>query len=295
MSIKISEKVTGAFDGNMQSSSAVELPFACPPFFVSNGDARLEQAGGVHYFGGWACSTEKLQIASESWEDRPFPIPGLTQTDIIVKKNQKLQVLASRNILVAPIGVRQFSTITADDGRKQRVAPFTKGARPGIQVLCILGYKDANKAIQPYMPVMLTASGYQVNHTQDAFANWNKAIKPLIKKLLPNVEPSKISNLFWMSIGTFGTKPNFVSVGKGDQGNTITPISAYIPETLDEKVLETLYVGDDVSEWMADLSALAKDWLQVFRNMTPAKPVTEPEEPHDFDQEPPPPEDDIPF
>jgi len=294
MSIQVPDSAKTAFEDNMQTSGAVELPFLAPPFYIVNGNARLEQVGGIHFYGGWACNVDKLQTAAESWNDRLFPIPGLTATETILDSGQKLQVHASRNIFVAPIGIRQFSTITAPDGRKQRVAPFTKGARPGIQVLCVLGYRDPNKAIQPWAPIMLTASGYQVNHVGDAFANWNKAIKPLVRKLVPGVEPSSILNLFWMSIGTFGKDRKTRTVGGGQQQQIITPVTSYIPDTLDEESLSSLYVGEEIAEWMVELSNLSKDWLQVFKNLT--TPKVEQVDSHELDmQEPPPPEDDIPF
>ena len=295
MPISVPDSAKTAFDGNMQTNGAVELPFLAPPFYIVNGNARLEQVGGIHFFGGFACNVDKLQSAAESWENRPFPVPGLTATETVLDNGHKLQVHAARGLIVAPIGIRQFLTITSPDGRKQRVAPFTKGARPGIQVLCVLGYKDENKVIQPWAPIMLTASGYQVNHLGDAFSNWNKAIKPLVKKLVPGIEPSSIMNLFWMSVGTFGKERKARTVGAGQQQQTITPVSAYIPESLDEKVLETLYVGEDVAGWMAELSGLSKEWLQVFKNLQASKPVEQIE--HDNIEEPPPPEDEynVPF
>jgi hypothetical protein len=295
MTINIPDSARTAFDGNMQNSTAVELPFPAPPFYILNGNARLEQVGGVHFFGGWACNTDKFQPTIDHWEGRIFPIPGISPAQTILENGTKLDVHAARNLFVAPIGMRQFSTIENAEGRKQRVAPFTKGARPGIQFLCMLGYRDPQKVIQAWAPIMLTASGYQVNHLQDAFSNWNKAIKPLVKKLVPDVDPSAVSNLFWMSIGTFGTERKAITVGIPPRQQTITPVTSYIPENLDEEMLKKLYVGEELAGWMATLSLEAKEWLQVFRNMTPAKPVAETVETQYLDEPPPPPDDDIPF
>jgi hypothetical protein len=294
MTIKVPENAKTAFDGNMQTSSAVELPFSAPAFFIVNGNAQLQQVGGIHYFGGWACGTEKLKEAADSWENVTFPVRGLTPTETIVQSGQKLPVYASRSLLVAPIGIRKFSTIKDPSGQKRRVPPFTKGARPGIQVVCMLGYKDENKNIFPWAPIILTANGYQTNNVQGAFSNWNKAIKPLVQKLIPDQKPASVSNLFWMAIGTFGQD----RIQKPAGEKFITPVSCYIPENLDEKILESLYVGEEIAEYMADLSEKSREWFQVFN--VPAnsqKLVAEPVEEHDnWDmQEPPPPEDDIPF
>src|SRR5262245_7052581 len=116
--MKIPDKAKDAFEGNMQTSGAVELPFAVAPFYIVNGNARLEQVGGIHYFGGWAVNVDKLQAAAETWEDRPFPIPGIVETETILESGQKLKVYAARSLFVAPIGMRQFSTLSSPDGRK---------------------------------------------------------------------------------------------------------------------------------------------------------------------------------
>jgi hypothetical protein len=299
--MKIPDKAKTAFDGNMQSSSTVELPFPAPPFYIVNGNAQLAALNNFQYFGGWACNTDRLKFAADEWQGAPFPIPGLVSAETVLDNGNKLPVLAARSLLVAPIGMRQYSSVfDHGTGRTQRVAPFTPGARPGIQVLCVLGYKNEQKAIQAWAPVMLTTKGYQVNNVQKAFSSWQKTIKPLIKKLIPDAPPSSVSNLFWMSIGTFGQERKQELVGSGQQRKPITPISAWIPENLDEAMLERLYVGDEIAEWMADLSEQAQDWLKVFENLAPAVNARSqtpplPEEP-DFDLDPiPATEDEIPF
>jgi hypothetical protein len=299
--MKIPDRARNAFDGSMQTSSAVELPFPAPAFYIVNGNAQLAALNNFQYFGGFACNTEKLKDAADNWQGAPFPVPGLAAAETALDDGKKLSVYAARSLLVAPIGMRQFSsTFDPNTGQTRRVAPFTPGARPGIQVLCLLGYKDEQKTVQSWTPIMLTTKGYQVNNMQKAFASYQKALKPLIKKSIPDTPPSAIVNLFWMSIGTFGPERKQEVVGAGQQRKPITPISAYIPENMDEKTLEYLYVGEETAEWMADLSEQAQDWLKVFQNMEPAanarsqQPVHPDVEP-EFDMDEPPPTDDYPF
>ena len=293
MPISIPTKARTAFDGNMSERSTVELPFPCPPFFVINGDEKLEALKNVQYYGGFACGVDKLKDAAEHWKDAPFPIPGFQQINHVIKGG-KIEVLSARSLVVALIGIREYSSLKDATGKKSRVAPFTKGARPGIQVLCVLGFRDENKAIHPWGPVMLTASGYQVNHLKAAFVSYRKAIKPFVKKLVPDATDS-ILNLFWMYAGTFGERHE-ERVGNGENSQLITPITSFIPEDFDEKKVENMYVGDGMAEFMSDLSEQSKDWLQVFTNLQAAAGNNQPAyvEP-DYDDVPQPPEDDIPF
>lgn len=293
MAISIPNKARTAFEGNMNDRSAVELPFPCPPFFIVNGDEALEELKSVRYFGGFACTTEKIQAASDHWKDAPFPIPGFVKTSHPVK-GSKIEVLAARSLVVSIIGVREYSSIEDEaTGRKSRLAPYTKGARPGIQVLCVLGYRDEQKAIHPWAPVMLTAQGYQVNHIKDAIQSYRKAIKPFVKKLIPDATDSMLS-LFWMYLGTFG-EFNQVTVGKGKNSQFITPIKTFIPEDLDEHKVENMYVGEGMAEFMTDLSEKSQDWLSVFTKMAAAQKANQPVVDAGYPEEPPPPEDDIPF
>lgn len=293
MPINFPPTARNAFDGNMNDRTAVELPFPCPPFFIVNGDEKLEALKNVQYFGGFACGAEKLQFAAEHWQDIPFPIPAFQKINLAVKGGVKVEVLASRSLIVAPIGIREYSSIKSDTGRK-RVAPFTKGARPGIQALCVLGCRDEQNVIHPWAPVMLTASGYQVNHLKEAFASWRKAIKPLVQKLIPEEGTNSTLNLFWMFVGTFGERKQEI-VGKGSDSQFITPVTSYIPDDLDEKKVESLYVGYPVAEFMADLSNQSKEWLSVFAKMTqPGQQPRQQAQPN-FDEPPPPYDSDYPF
>jgi len=106
---------------------------------------------------------------------------------------------------------------------------------------------------------------------------------------------ASVLNLFYLYIGTFGPERKQELVGRGEQQRSITPISAFIPESLDEKKVESLYVGAEIAEWMTDIHDQAQEWLTVFSKMQSA-PASQPQIQQEvYADEPPPPEDDIPF
>jgi len=292
MPINVPPSAQGAFTGTMQTGSKIELPFPAPAFYILNGDPKFEELKNITYFGGWGCSVANVKAAAEQWEGCPFPIPGFAEKELSQQSNGrtvKVPSLLSRALIVAPIRMRQFSTIT-DPATKnvKRVAPFTKGARPALQVLVYLGYRDENKAIHPWAPVMLTVKGYQVNHVTKAFADWKKAIQPFMNEVAPGL-PSDVTNLFWMHIGTFGQNANFEPHGE----SVITPVSAYIPDDLTAKQVENMYVGNDMAEFMASLVVQSEEWGRAYANVTPATAASS----GGHDDVPPPPDDDmdIPF
>jgi len=296
MVINIPSKAKNAFSGSMQTRSAVELPFPCPAFYIINGNADLEALNNSLYFGGWASSNENIKKATEKW-DVPEKIPGMYEVKRTDDKGLPYYIQSARSIAFAPIGMRMYS-VAEINGVERRVAPFTKGARPGIQVLGILGYKNEQKQLQSWSPIMLTASGYQVNHLQNALSLWRKTITPHVKKLVPDFTESAL-NLFWMYIGTFGDRVQ-VPAGKPVKGvqKYVTPISAFIPENLDEQKVQNMYVGEPLAEFMADLHEQAQEWLTVFSKMQQAAQAGTSavhEEVVPFEEPPFPPEDDIPF
>ena len=287
MAISVPASAQGAFTGNMQTGQKIELPFPAPAFYIVNGDAKLAALKNYAYFGGFAASSGNVKAASENWENCPFPIPGFVEEDLNLEDTVVPSHVA-RSLIVAPIGMRPFSTIRDASGSVKRVAPFTKGARPALQVLVVLGHRNEQKQIQAWAPALLTAKGYQVNHLQKAFTDWKKAITPFMKEIAPGM-PADVTNLFWMHIGTFG--PERKSEKHGE--SSITPITTFIPDGLTAQQVENMYVGDGMAEFMASLSIQAEEWMKAYQSLKPAEAVavdsTSANEPL------PPEEDEIPF
>jgi len=286
MPISVPSSAQGAFNGTMQSGQKIELPFPAPPFNILNGDPKFEELQNIMYFGGFDSSIQNLKAAVEQWENCPFPIPGFTEKEL-TKDGKKVPSVISRVLIVAPIRMRQFSKYTDPVTKKvKRVAPFTKGARPALQVLAYLAYLNESKTVTPWAPILITATGYQVNHVTKAFSDWKKAIQPFMNDIAPGM-PSDVTNLFWMRIGTFGKAAHFEPHGE----SIITPVSSYIPDDLTAAKVESQYVGNDMAEFMASLVVQSDEWANAYRNATPATAVNEAV----HDEPLPPPEDDIPF
>jgi hypothetical protein len=285
MPIQVPNSAQGAFSGTMNTGSKIELPFPAPAFYILNGDANLEELRNVQYYGGWAAALENVRAAAEKWENCPFPIPGFQQKDLRPKRGAAVPSLVARSLIVAPIGMREFSTIKVGDQSK-RIAPFTKGARPAIQVIVMLAHLgEDKKSIHSWAPAMLTANGYQVNHVKRAFGDWKKAIKPFMGQIAPGM-PEDVTNLFWMNIGTFGEIRKDEPHGE----SSITPVSAFIPEDITAEQVERRYVGAEIAEFMAGLAVQSAEWLKAYQKLDAQSAPVEPE---DISQLPP--EDDIPF
>lgn len=287
MAIKVPASAQGAFADTMNTGNKIELPFPAPAFYIINGDANFEELKNVQYFGGWAASTRNIQEAADKWDNCPFPIPSFTQKELRPSGTVVPSHIA-RSLIVAPFGMREFSTFKDNHtGQTKRLAPYTKGARPNIQVLVMLAYLgEDKKTIHSWAPAMLTARGYQVNHVKRAFSDWKKAILPFMEEIAPGM-PADVTNLFYMNIGTFGSERREETHGE----SSITPVRAYLPEELTAAMVETRYVGDEVAEFMAEMSFKSHEWLKAYEKATPATAQLEPE----YEDVPLPPEDDIPF
>lgn len=269
MSINVPTSAQGAFAGNMAQGQKIELPFPAPAFYIVNGEAKLAALKNYAYYGGFACSSGNIKAASEGWENCKYPIPGFTEETIAIGEDSILSHV-SRSLVVAPIGMRPFSILEVN-GSKKRVAPFTKGARPALQVLVVLGYRNENKQIESWAPALLTAKGYQVNHLQKAFADWKKAITPFMKEIAPGM-PSDVTNLFWMHIGTFGTERKAEQHGE----SSITPVWSFIPDGLTAQQVENMYVGDNMAEFMASLSVQSAEWLKAYSKPNVVENISDP-------------------
>lgn len=278
----------------MSVGSSIELPFFAPVFWVMNGDPKLRQVGGVHFFGGFAVSAEDWQKACyDEWGLANEP-PTITRTEISTTDGRELDIYASRHLIVAPICSRV--TWYTQDGA--RYTEFVKGARQHAQVLAYLAVKnDQTGNIDPLNVVMLSAKGYQAKNMLDAFGAWERTTKQIRGKVAPGVP----AWCFYLSIGTFGNDRKQIMVGKGSSQSAITPISAYIPKELTGEIIEKLFVGQDVAEAMATYLEGAQEWLHAYdqksgNNGNGTRPVEAPPEPDFGDLEPiPPAPEDLPF
>lgn len=253
MPIQFSDTSLGSrLNDGMNLGGGVQLPFTAPVFWTINGNPALRQLGGAQYFGGWACDAGDFDDAMRQWSYTAAP-KQFVLSDMVSNDGKSYQAYTARNLLIAPICYRR-AWITQEG---TRVAEYTKGARQHVQTLAVLAYRNGETHMMG--PVVLSAKGFQAQNLLNSFGAWNKHTQNLRRKLAPDVP----AWCFLLSIGTFGTERKQILVGQGAQ-HPITPIGAYLPEALDEKTLESLFVGEDVAKVMLDYMTQAAEWRTAW-------------------------------
>lgn len=257
--------------GAGMSDGTAELPFPVVYMWTVNGQASYKAAGDAQYFGGWACKAEEMQTVAEQ-QALPIP-PGWKHVTVATRDGSEYEAYVIRSIFVAPIAKRESWLL---DGR--RSSNYLPGGRRHVQVLAYMAEAqtvEGERSYIPWGPVVLTAKGYQARNLLESFGKWNKATASVRAKIAPGVP----AQCFYALIGTHGKERVVEQVGKSGAQSPITPISVYIPETLSEKILASLYVGGDVASIMADLYDQAADWLAAWK----IDAETQPAGPDNFD------------
>lgn len=257
MNINMDPKLSQKLDQGMRNGEAVELPFPVLYAWTQNGQPTYKSQGGALYYGGWACKRENMEalIAQAPGSHQPA---GWQAATIATRDGSEFEALVTRSIFVAPIARRESWLL---DNR--RLVSYTEGARHHIQVLAIMAEalkENGQSVYRPWGPVVLTAKGYQVRNLTDAFSNWNKATAALRRKVAGGVP----AWCFYLALGTFGKDRKAMNVGKAGAQSPITPIGAFIPEKIEESVLQALFVGNETAAAMANFLDLAAEWLKAW-------------------------------
>jgi len=252
MAIELEGDLGERINQGMNMGGGIELPFLAPVLWAINGDAKLKQLGGAQYYGGWATKDGDFD---DAMNQNGVGVPaGFSLSEITASDGTAFAAYTTRSVLVAPIAVRRSWLI----GDGQRAQEYQPGARQHVQALCFMGSKD-DKKYAPWGPVVLSAKGFQAKNLANAFGAWTKHTAGLRRKIAPNVP----AWFFYLAIGTFGQDREAKMVGKAAQ-SPITPISAYLPASLTEAVLENVFVGKDVARRMADYLDQAGEWINAF-------------------------------
>jgi hypothetical protein len=263
MTIQIDQETLDEFQGTMQTSGTIELPFPVPYIWVINGDLKLKELGGPQAFGGWQVEAEKMLEAGLPY-GQTEPPSGYVRKNVLDGKGKQVDSFLTRSVIVAPIDFRKSWFMKTPGGLVQRSADYFEGSRQHAQALVYLAGKKEG-VFQPWGPAVLSAKGWQVKNLLKAFESWNKATTTPRQKVAPGVP----AWFFYLAIGTFGAEVNTVMVGKGSDTSPITPISAYIPEKITEEQVESLFVGQEVADDMAMLKRDAQEWLHAWGSPTP--------------------------
>ncbi len=247
----------------------IKLPFDAPVFWVMNGSAQykpLAQTTPALYFGGFATSANELETLGN--------VPkGLVKSDFTPRgADASVEVYSTRHIIIAPFGKR-LSSVEKSNGT--RYPGYHKGASPHLQLLCYLAERGENKSLVPMYPIVVTAKGFQVGNILDALREWESKTAKARREFADGLK----SNAFYACIGTFGDKFNSKLVGAPGSQSPITPVSAWIPEVVDEKLIDALFVGDAIAEQMNMLREQSELWRAAWKEPKQAESLAEGFEP----------------
>ncbi len=251
----------------MRAGEAIELPFPVVYIWALNGQAGYKSQGGALYYGGWACKAEDVQATTDQLG---LAIPGDWKLVTISSRDGgEFDAYTARSVVVAPIGKR-ISWLS--DGKRH--SEYIEGGRRHLQVLAYLAEsrgENGNRQFFPWGPVVLTAKGYQARNLLDAFARWDKATSQIRWKISPGVP----AWCFYLSLGTFGKERQVINVGKPGAQSPITPITAYIPDRINEDLISSLFVGSEITQQMSTLQDQASEWLKAWKEEAPIEAADE--------------------
>lgn len=258
---------------------AIELPFPVVYFWAINGQSALKAQGGAQYYGGWSSKADQVDLAIAD-TNRKKPAHWL-EAFVAPKDGDEYAAYTARSLVFAPIYAR---TRWLGEGGKYKLHfdQATGCIRQHIQMLVMMSdvNPETNRPVV-WGPGVLSAKGYQAKYFGNAIAQWNKATQKLRSVISPNAPP----NIFWCAVGTFGKERRTQEVGKAGRTSFITPLTLYVPDNLDEKYLESLYVGKETAAAMRDYKAQADQWLHAWEkeldNSGGAVVVNGPPEPED--------------
>jgi hypothetical protein len=214
-----------------QGPDGIQLPFAAPLLYWVNGNADFEELGGVRYHGGWALQHDYWHTI----ESQCTPLPQYFK----LTKFKDHQAYVTRGIAVAPIAIRERWIEN----------------RSHLQLLGYMATIDNGGGLLPYGPVVLSAKSNSGKYVKAAFAEFDKVTKSIRPASVPYYR-------FYVRLGTYGDKPNFVTVGKDKNTHDITPCQAGFPKGgITIEMLREWYVGGDVINECNRLRTEAAMWL----------------------------------
>jgi len=260
----------------MQDSGGVQLPFSALNIWAHNGKkamAPLKSDSPVSYFGGWHIDQAKFDEMCESGDITLSPGWKLVEMQ---GEQDAYTVYETRIIHVAPISYRL--SWLSKDGRSRTPKYDDAHSRSHIQYLCLIGAADEGQ-MKYLCPGVISVKGKgQTEAIKSAFAVWRKAIDANRKEM--NAQRLPLFS-WWMTLGTSGDQPEFVSIGSGSQTSPITPIKAVMRvDKPDAAYISKRFIGAQNFATATQLFREAHDWLNAWKesasnDFTPAAPMEE--------------------
>jgi hypothetical protein len=260
--ITLDSNLAKKLDDNMRTGGTIELPFPVIYAWALSGQASYKSTGGALYYGGWASKADNVHaVVEQSHVNVPA---GWENRTIATRDGGEFDAYVTRSLIVAPIGKRVSWLYHDTNGPERRSPDYIEGGRRHLQVLAYLSERTGENGkaqFVPWGPVVLTGKGYQARNLLDAFARWDKATAQLRRKVAPGVPPW----CFYFALGTFGKERQVTNVGKPGAQSPITPVTAWIPEGMNEDTMRLLFVGNDLAAAMADYADQAAEWLNAWK------------------------------
>lgn len=241
MNYQVADDAKQTIGNPSASGEAIQLPFAAPLIWWTNGRPDRSKDAGILYTGGWA--TKGIDYDMGVAEYGPLPHWAETLTDM---SGDMGRLYETEYIGVCPIAGRR-RWMSKEDG-----ADFTGG---WLQQLCILGVYDGEK-FNPWGPVVVSTKVYAAKRFGQFINDWAMQLSDVRREHAPNTP----SWYFFMSVGYFGGKPNWVTKGK-DKTATYSLPELFQYQDITKEVLDKTFIGTGWTAKMAKYKLAAEEWL----------------------------------
>jgi len=228
-------------DRKLETSAFVsKLPFEHAFIVWRRGEGRGE-VNSVDKHGGWTLDTNLLDL-------NPHLRPNWQSEQFVTSKGNTFVAAATRQLVFAPIR-RRVRWVANDYGSTSSQMHLL------VQVAIKVKADNPNGFVfQPWMPAVLTLSGTMTREMDNALKEWQDYTADL---RAPHEVPYQ---LFYTAYGTFGD----YNPKTFQNGGYITPVYCYKPDPMTDKVLESLFVGEEIANQMFELHDLAEDWAREW-------------------------------
>jgi hypothetical protein len=242
------------------------LPEPMPVFYVVNGKQEYAESKSTPlFYGGWAVDSQKYATMLQQTQRLPYGL--ISPAHIIDRQGKSIEILIGRAIIVAPVTSR-VSWLSKDN--RTRTPDFQEGSRRHVQLMVVVADragKDAPNTI--WGSAILSAKGFQAKNLLGLVDDWSRHTVDVRTKFAPGIP----AYMFYMAVGTFGTKREVEMVGQGQNQSPITPITVFKPEMTEAK-LNGLFGGQPLLDEIARLQSISGAWVQSWGTATTAKGTT---------------------
>lgn len=241
MAVKVKQEYVKAIGSVSPETDGIQLPYVAPLAWWTNKRSNNEN-DGVDYFGGWAMKLDDYDNGVAEYG----PLPNWYDSD-----GGKIGPLKTcRSILVAPFGsrTRWMSEEKGDD-------------RTGTHrhELAYVAYVNSDRKVIPWGPMILSMKVTTAMEYVKLMKEWSVTTYDARHEFADGAP----AHFFYMPIGTFGETPVITVAGKKtSKTSNVTHPQVYQYPNINEALIDYLYVGDAVCDWMAEFKSRSFEWLR---------------------------------